>query len=668
MENKTLKLNGRCVDFSEERNLLEVIRKAHIDLPTFCYHSELSIYGACRLCIVDIKGKGIVSSCTTKPEAGMEVLTSTEEIREIRKMTMELLLADHNGNCSSCNKSGYCKLQEIARKLNVTDVRFKKTDKNYPIDDSTYGIIRDPNKCILCGDCVRACSEIQGIGAIDFAYRGHSLQVVPSFGRLLNDVSCVECGQCVRVCPTGAITPRSDIDEVWKAIDNPNKYVVVQVAPAIRVALGEMFGFEPGTIVTDLMVAALKMLGFKKVFDTSFAADLTVIEETNEFIARKKIGNNLPLITSCCPGWVNYAEFNFPEFLPNLSTCKSPQQMFGALVKSELPSKLGINKEDLVIVSVMPCTAKRSESERLQFKTEAGKDVDFVLTTTELGTMIKQAGINFKELQAEAFDLPFGFKTGAAVIFGNSGGVSEAVVRYAGELLTGSTPQSDDVTVVRGNKGIKTVALTLGDISINLGIVYGLKNAKVLLNQVAKGEVALDLIEIMACPGGCVNGGGQPASFDDKVHLARAQGLYRSDKNLQLHRSQDNPYINSLYASLLGSPNSHKAHELLHTHYKNRSVIFEGDVALISSEAHIVQVRVCVGPHCLSRGSEKLLEQLVEYVDKQKLHKSISVIAYNRHDDCEQGVTVEVNSHILNHANFENVVSVIEQELTAVEV
>ncbi len=502
----TLSIDGIAVPINGERNLLELIRKTDIDLPTFCYHSDLSVYGACRLCIVDIAGRGIQGACSTAPEPGLVVRTQTEEIREIRKISVELLLANHERECTTCSKSASCQLQDVARRLGINKVRFKAVHEPAEVDRSSPSVTRDPNKCVLCGDCVRFCSEIQGIGAIDFAHRGHDVAVLPAFGNGLGEGECINCGQCAAVCPTGALTPRQEIDEVWKALVDPTKTVVAQIAPAVRIALGELFGMQPGESTRGQMVAALKRLGFKYVYDTAFAADLTVIEESNEFLARKSKAGKLPLFTSCCPAWVKFAEQYFPELLPNLSTCKSPQQMLGALVKELLPQELGVAKENLVMVSIMPCTAKKFEAKRPEFAHEGVAEVDHVLTTQELARMIEEAGLRFMKLQPESFDMPMGFKTGAGVIFGNSGGVSEAVLRYASEKVTGRKLTNPDIHAVRGEDGLRIVEVPVGDITLKLGIVHGLKNARTLAEKARHGNCDLDIIEVMACPGGCIGG------------------------------------------------------------------------------------------------------------------------------------------------------------------
>ncbi len=654
----SLTINGRKVYYNNERNLLEVIRKANIELPTFCYHSELSVYGACRLCVVDIEGRGIVTSCSTRPEPGMKVQTSTETLREVRKVSLELLLARHNMSCTSCLKSASCRLQEVSRKLGVTEIRFRKSEEVHPVDTTAAGITRDPNKCILCGDCVRACNEIQGIGAIDFAYRGHAMQVVPSLGKGLGEVTCVECGQCARVCPTGALTPRSEIDRVWKALEDKKKFVVVQVAPAVRVALGELFGIESGKDVTGQMVSALRMLGFRKVFDTAYAADLTIMEETAEFVQRMQSGENLPLITSCCPGWVKFAEFKFPQLLDNVSTCRSPQQMLGSVVKDTVPRELGIAREDLVMVSVMPCTAKKGEAARPEFEVDGVKDVDIVITTQELGVMIQQLGLKFAQLTPESFDMPFGFKTGAGVIFGNSGGVSEAVVRYAAEVLGGKPLAQDDVMEVRGENGIRNVTVMLGDKELRLAVVHGLRNAKRLLNDVKKGKVAVDFIEVMACPGGCVGGGGQPVSLEPSVRRSRAKGLYSADKALQLRRSQDNPYLSRVHG---------EHHHHLHTTYTDRSEAFEGEVSLSRVDTEdSVELKICLGPLCLSRGSDELLNAVVDRIAEDGLVGKVHVVAHTRVDPCEHPVTAAIDDEEIPHATVDSIMAALHERLEAV--
>jgi len=658
-------VDGRNIPIEGEPNLLELIRKANIELPTFCYHSDLSVYGACRLCIVDIEGMGIVTSCSTLPKAGMVVKTNTHQLREMRKIYLELLLANHHQGCATCAKNDSCKLQALAVRMGVTDVRFKPKSECKALDTSNPALVRDPNKCILCGDCVRACEEIQGVGAIDFAYRGSATTVVPAFGKNLNEVACVYCGLCASVCPTGAITPKSQIDRVWKALSDEKKTVVVQIAPAVRVALGEMFGLEPGVVTTGKMVAALKLLGFDKVFDTSFAADLTVLEETTEFLARKTKQERLPLFTSCCPAWVKYAEQFCPDLLDHVSSCRSPQQMFGSLAKATLPETLGVARPDLFVVSIMPCTAKKFEAQRPEFQTEGQPDVDAVLTTQEFGKMIKQAGIQFNQLTPESLDLPLGFKTGAGVIFGTTGGVSEAVLRYAYEKLTGVKLQSADFSEVRGPEGIRVKQIKLGGVDLKLAIVHGLKNARAIAEEVRAGTADYDFIEVMACPGGCIAGAGQPVSFEQETKQRRAQGLYNADKTLQLHTSQENPYLAQCYEGPLDGIGGHRAHELLHTGYQSRKrVLDEGFSVLDEVGAKALEINVCVGTSCYLRGSQRLLQQLVRYVKEKGLEETVDVRATFCFEACDKGPNVRVGDVVMHKCTFEMVRAELEKQLS----
>ena len=592
-------INGQNVAIGDERNLLELIRKSGIEIPTFCYHSELSIYGACRLCLVDIEGRGLQASCSIKPEPGMKVKTATEEIREIRKISVELLLANHRVECPTCPQSSKCKLEELARKLGITDVRFKKAKLDHPIDFSSDSLVRDPNKCVLCGDCVRYCREIQSIGAIDFAHRGKYTVVTPAFNKEIGKVECVNCGQCAAVCPVGAITVKQDVDRVFAALDNPQKVVVAQIAPAVRVALGEEFGMTSGDIVTGKITAALKRMGFDKVFDTSFSADLTVMEEGTEFLDRFTKGEKLPQFTSCCPAWVKFAEQYYPEILPRLSLCKSPQQMFGSLARETLPKLLNVKPENLFIVSIMPCTAKKFEARRPEFKHAELADIDAVITTQELSRMIEASGLNFMALEPESLDLPMGFKTGAGVIFGTTGGVTEAVLRFAVEKVTGEKLTNVDFHQVRGEAGIREATLEVAGKPVRMAIAHGLKNARKLAEEVKAGKCNYDIIEVMACPGGCVGGAGQPVNFTPGAIKRRAKGLYDADKMLQLHKSQENPYIIEAYEKVLEKPGSHKAHHLLHTKYQSRRRISDKGMPLMTGEGtDKLSIKVCVGTNC----------------------------------------------------------------------
>jgi NADH-quinone oxidoreductase subunit G len=664
---QTLTIDHLQVPIDGERNLLDLARKVGIDIPTFCYHSQLSIYGACRLCLVDVEGRGIVASCSTPPEPGMKVRTHTEEIRQMRKVALELILANHEQNCPTCPKSAACRLQDLTRRLGVDQVRFKPTHTPQPVDRSSVSLVRNPNKCILCGDCVRACEEIQSVGVIDFAFRGASSAVVPAFGKNLKDVECVNCGLCAAVCPTGALTPRFETEEVWQALHNPKKTVVAQIAPAVRVALGEAFGLQPGNVEIGRIVAALKALGFNAVYDTSFAADLTVIEEATEFLDRKTKGEKLPQFTSCCPAWVKFAEQFCPDLLDNLSSCRSPQQMFGSLAKKILPQQLGVAEEDLVVVSIMPCTAKKYEAKMPKFSANGHPDVDHVLTTQELARMIEEAGLRFPDLEPQSLDMPLGFKTGAGVIFGTTGGVTEAVLRYAVEKIQGVSLESVDFLDVRGEEGVREARIGVGDIELSLAVVHGLKNAIELVERIRRGECKYDLIEVMACPGGCVCGAGQPVSRDDDIRRLRAKGLYSADKMMQLHKSQDNYQVAACYANYLEKPGSHTAHKLLHTDYQNRRRICgEQLVVLDNDNKDKLSVTVCVGTSCFVRGSQTLMRSLIDYVESEGLEGIVGIEATFCFEKCDSGPTVQIGGSVLHHCTLDMAKTAIQNELAAV--
>jgi iron-only hydrogenase group A len=575
---KKLIIEGKEVEFTDEPNLLQVIRKAGMNVPTLCYRPDLTSFGACRLCVVEVEypnGRRVInSSCTMPPEAGVKVHLNTDKTRKIRKMVLELLLANHERECTTCDKSGTCELQKYAEEYGIKDVKkFAQKEDLIPIDESSPAIVRDNNKCILCGACVRACSEHQGLQVLGFANRGSKTVVAPMAGKPLAESECINCGQCVAVCPTGALTIKSQINDVWNEITNPNKKVVVQFAPSVRVALGEMFGLEPGENTTKKINAALKAIGFDLVFDTNFSADLTIMEEAYEFVDRLKNGGVLPLFTSCCPGWVKFLELQHPDMLPHLSSCKSPQGMLGAVIREYVPTYYPeITSENLVSVSVMPCTAKKYEAKREQFKMADGRqEIDYVLTTQELGRMIKSAGIDFKNLEGTNPDSPFGKYTGAGTIFGVSGGVAEAAARTAYEVVTGETLKNVVINEMRGTKRVKTVELDLKGTKVKVKIVNTLKEAEKCMREIKEGKADYQLLEVMACPGGCINGGGQPISCNDSnIKEERAKGLYTDDEQGTWRKSHENPEIKDLYSKHLEKPNSHKAHELLHTTYKNK--------------------------------------------------------------------------------------------------
>ena len=559
-------IDGQSIEFTDEPNVLSVIRKAGIDIPTLCYHSELSIYGACRLCTVENDRGKTFASCSEKPKDGMVVYTNTPRLMRYRKLILELLLAAHCRDCTTCIKSGECHLQELAHRMGVHEIRFENVREQQPIDTSSHAIIRDPNKCILCGDCVRMCDNVQNINAIDFAYRGTEAQVMPAFNKKIAETDCVGCGQCRVVCPTGAISIRTNIDEVWEALADKNTKVIAQIAPAVRVAIGDHFGYAKGENVMGKLVGVLHRLGFDEVYDTSYGADLTVVEESKEFIERFTSGQKMPLFTSCCPAWVKYCETKYPEFVPNLSTCRSPQQMFGAVVREYYKDPEKNEGKKIVSVSIMPCTAKKEEILRPESFTNGKQDVDYVLTTTEVVRMIRKSGIVFDRVEIEAADVPFGIGSGSGVIFGVTGGVTEAVLRRLQQGHSRVDMEAIKKSGVRGDEGIKTLTYDYNGREIRAAVVNGLANADKLLQQIKNHEVEYDFVEVMACRRGCIMGGGQPVNAGPRTRKARMKGLYDTDVNTQIKKSNENPMILSLYDSLLKG----KEHELLHRNFSGK--------------------------------------------------------------------------------------------------
>lgn len=587
-----LNINNIDVSVPKGTSILKAAEKLNIKIPRLCYHEDLCIEGNCRVCVVEVEGsKGLVASCATPVSEGMKVTTNSLNVRLARKHIIELLLSEHNSDCTKCYKNGKCELQKLGNEYAVGEKTFIDLvpERNYTIDISSPSIIKDDSKCIKCQRCVRTCEELQYISAIGVAYKGADLKISTFYEKPIGNVICTNCGQCVNRCPTGALIENLSIERVWDALLDPTKHVVVQTAPAVRIALGEELGFFPGERVTGKLVTSLKMLGFDSVLDTDFTADLTIMEEGTELLSRLKKSLSekdsqvqLPMFTSCSPGWIKFIEHKFPEYLKGLSTCKSPQQMFGALSKTYYAQKRGINPENIVSVSIMPCTAKKFEADRPEMYSSGYKDVDYVLTTRELAHMIREAGIDFMKLPDTPYDGIMGQSTGAAVIFGATGGVMEAALRTAYEIVTGKEVPFENLNIkpVRGVEGVRESTVKIKDclpewklfegVELKCAVAHGLANARDLINQVKKGEKSYHFIEIMACPGGCLGGGGQPVPTNAEIRRKRTEAIYAEDMGMEIRKSHENPEIIQLYKEFLGKPNSHKAHELLHTHYMKR--------------------------------------------------------------------------------------------------
>lgn len=578
MKDVKLLINNCEVVVPEGTTILEAAKKVGVNIPTLCYHPDQAIKANCRVCVVEVKGsKKLSAACSTPVWEGMEVITTSKKVLDAQKGVVELLIASHNQDCLSCQRNGTCELQDIAERFNVKETTLDIDILKLPLDDTNPSLVRDPSKCIKCNRCVEACRKTQGVDVLTYSHRSADYIISTPYNLPLNDTLCTYCGQCSAVCPVGAIVEKDYVDQVLDAIADETKHVIVQTAPAIRVALGDAFGPAEGEIVTGQMVAALKQLGFDKVFDTNFTADLTILEEGNELIDRIKNGGTLPMITSCSPGWINYIEGKYDHLLDHLSTCKSPQQMFGALTKSYYAEKMGIDPKDIYSVSIMPCTAKKYEAQREEFSKNGVKDVDAVLTTRELAKMIKMAGLDFKALPEAEYDNPFGIGTGAAVIFGNTGGVMEAALRTAYEVLTGSPLPNLDLEPVRGLEGIKEAEIDINGMPVKVAVAHSLSNARKIMEMIDKGECPYAFIEVMACPGGCIGGGGQPINTTMAVKAKRIASTYKIDKEkLQYRKSHENPAVNKLYEEYLEKPLGHKSHELLHTHYHGRNKTVSG--------------------------------------------------------------------------------------------
>lgn len=577
MSSVNVKINNVAYQFEKGLTILQACHQINIEIPTLCYLKEINEIGACRICVVEVKGaKNLVASCVHPLSEGMEIFTHSERVLTARKLTLELILSTHDRKCLSCIRSDNCELQKLCHDFKVDDeAKYDGHNQKYVTDDSALHMYRDDNKCILCRRCIAACDKLQSVGVIGANERGFKTHVGCAFDEDLGKTDCVSCGQCIVVCPTGAIAEKDDTDKVWAALADSSKHVIVATAPSIRVTLGEAFGMPIGSNVKGKMVTALKNLGFAGVYDTDIAADLTIMEESQELIHRIQTGGPLPLITSCSPGWIKFCEHNFHDFIPNLSSCKSPQQMFGAVAKTWYAEKNNLDPHDIVVVSVMPCTAKKFEARRDNQSAAGVYDIDIAITTRELARMIKRAGIQFTKLEDGQFDDPLGISTGAGAIFGATGGVMEAALRTAVEKLTGEELQNLDFTAVRGTAAIKEATYKVGDLEVNVAVTSGLANARALLNEIREGKKQYHFIEIMGCPGGCINGGGQPvqpASVRNFVDLKteRAKALYEEDANLPLRKSHESPVIKKLYDEYFGEPGSHKAHKILHTKYVER--------------------------------------------------------------------------------------------------
>lgn len=570
MKMVNLKIDNIEVSVPEGTTILEAAKKIGVRIPTLCHFEDQEAKANCRICSVQLRGRDkMYTACSTPVWEGMDIVANSKKVREVRKTILELILANHPQDCLNCVRNGNCELQTLAYEYNVREIPFEKSPCNLPIDSNNPAIVRDPNKCIKCGRCVDACNKVQGIGAINYAFRSGNYTVTPAFCKTLDKTECIYCGQCIMACPVGALSEKEDIDRVWDALHDPDVHVVVQPAPAIRVSLGEEFGLEPGSIVTGHLAAAFRRVGFDRVFDTDFAADLTIMEEANELLQRIKTGGTLPMMTSCCPGWINFVEKICPEVIPNISSCKSPHQMMGAVVKSYYAEKMDIDPSKIFVVSIMPCTAKKGECDREEMQHHGNKDVDAVLTTREAAKLLREAGVDLSSLEPEAFDSPLGESTGAAAIFCATGGVMEAALRTAYEAVTNKELKELDFEAVRGMDGIKEASVDLEGTIVKVAVVNGIGNARTVCEKIKSGECDYHFIEVMTCVGGCVGGGGQPLGAT-KVKENRREAIYVEDKNMEIRQSHKNPDIIKLYDEYLEKPLGEKSHHLLHTNYTAR--------------------------------------------------------------------------------------------------
>jgi iron-only hydrogenase group A len=572
MSDFIIRINGQEVAASPGMTVLDAAKAAGIHIPTLCYHPDLPAQGACRICLVEIEGERVLQpSCTYPVREGMKIQTHSATVRKARRTVVELLLSDHPSDCTACARNRNCELQALAEELGIREVRVKAEPHGWGIDDSSLSVVRDPDKCVLCRRCLQTCSAIQEVSGLRIFGRGYDSIVGAPFDTPLGEALCVNCGQCINRCPTGALVEKTQIPQVWEAIEDPHLHTVVQTAPAVRVALGEALGLPPGQVVTGKLTTALRQLGFDAVFDTDFTADLTIMEEGYELIHRVTEGGVLPQLTSCSPGWIKFIEYFYPDLLPNLSSCKSPQQMFGAVAKTYYAQEAGIDPAQMRVVSVMPCTAKKFEAARPEMCDSGFRDVDYVLTTRELAQMIKEKGIDFANLPESEYDDPLGESTGAAVIFGATGGVMEAALRTAYEVISGEKLGNLDIQAVRGMEGIREATITIGDLEVKAAVAHGLANAAKLLDKIRAGEADYHFVEVMACPGGCIGGGGQPIPTSLEVRKARAGAIYQADRDLAIRRSHENPSVQRIYEKFLGKPLSEKSHHLLHTKYTPRA-------------------------------------------------------------------------------------------------